>query len=79
MALVSGFTLGILLAIALEAFLPSVLPADFTALLAPLATVLLTALVGSLDDLMGLRQGGKALLPVVTALRLWPFGLGNPP
>jgi len=77
LALVSGFTVGILLAIALEAFIPSVLPVDFTALLAVLATVLLTALVGILDDLLGLRQAVKAFLPVVAALPLVAIRAGQ--
>ncbi|MCS7216977.1 MAG: hypothetical protein NZ924_04820 [Candidatus Bipolaricaulota bacterium] len=38
------------------------------ALLAVLATVLLTGLVGILDDLLDLRQGVKAFLPVPAAL-----------
>ncbi len=70
LALVAGFTAGVLLAIALETFVPPVLPVDFTALLAALVTVLLTALVGIFDDLLGLRQEVKAFLPVIAALPL---------
>ncbi len=77
LALVCGFTVGVLLAIALEAFVPPVLPVDFTALLASLAAVLLTALVGILDDLLGLRQGVKAFLPVVAALPLVAIRAGQ--
>lgn len=77
LALVAGFTVGVLLTIALEAFVPPLLPVDFTALLAVLGTVLLTALVGILDDLLGLRQTVKAFLPVIAALPLVAIGVGQ--
>lgn len=66
-----------LLAIALEAFIPPALPVDFTALLAVLCTVLLTGLVGILDDLLGMRQGVKAFLPVMAALPLVAIRAGH--
>ncbi|MCS7239921.1 MAG: hypothetical protein NZ651_01545 [Candidatus Bipolaricaulota bacterium] len=77
LAFLAGFTAGVLLAIALEAFIPSVLPVDFTALLAVLGTVLLTGLVGILDDLLGMRQGVKAFLPVFAALPLVAIRAGH--
>ncbi len=76
-ALVAGFTAGVLLAIGLEAFIPSILPVDFVSLLGGLATVLLVALVGILDDLLGLRQAVKALLPAVGALPLVAIRAGH--
>ena len=77
LAFVAGFTLGVLLAIALEAFIPTVLPVDFLALLAVLSTVLLTALVGILDDLLGMHQAVKAFLPVLAALPLVAIRVGH--
>lgn len=77
LALVVGFGAGVLLAIALEAFSPHLLPLDFTRLLAVLATVLLTALVGIADDLLGIPQSVKALLPVVAALPLVAIRAGE--
>ncbi|MCS7240837.1 MAG: hypothetical protein NZ651_06305 [Candidatus Bipolaricaulota bacterium] len=77
LALLAGFTTGVLLALALEAFIPPVLPVDFVALLAVLATVLLTGLVGILDDLLDLRQGLKAFLPVIAALPLVAVRAGH--
>lgn len=77
LALVAGFGAGVLLAIALEAFVPSFLPVDFTELLAVLATVLLTTLIGVADDLVGLRQAVKAFLPVVAALPLVAIRAGH--
>lgn len=76
-ALLGGFTAGVLLAIALEAFVPPVMPVDFTALLAVLGTVLLTGLVGILDDLLGMRQAVKAFLPVIAALPLVAIRAGH--
>lgn len=76
-ALLGGFTAGVLLAIALEAFIPPVMPVDFTALLAVLGTVLLTGLVGILDDLLGMRQAVKAFLPVIAALPLVAIRAGH--
>ena len=70
LALVAGFGAGILLAIAMETFWPNLLSVDLTVLLAVLCTVLLTTMIGVLDDLMGIRQWVKALLPLVAALPL---------
>lgn len=77
LALVAGFTAGVLLAIALEAFAPPLLPLDFSSLLAALGTVLLTALVGILDDLLELRQVVKAFLPLIAALPLVAIRAGH--
>lgn len=70
LAVVGGFALAVLLAIALEALVSFVLPVDFVTLLAVLGTVLLTGLVGILDDLLGMPQGVKAFLPVLAAFPL---------
>jgi len=77
LAFIAGFTLATLFAIGLEAFLPEILPVDFVPLLAVLATVLLTGLVGILDDLLGLRQAVKAFLPVIAALPLVAVRAGH--
>jgi len=77
LALVAGFGSGVLLAIALEAFQPRLLLVEFTALLAVLASVLLTTLVGVADDLIGMRQLVKALLPVVASLPLVAIRVGH--
>lgn len=50
---------------------------DFLALLAVLSTVLLTALVGILDDLLGMHQAVKAFLPVLAALPLVAIRVGH--
>ena len=70
LALVAGFGVGMLLAIAMETFWPNLLSVDLTVLLAVLCTVLLTTLIGVLDDLTGIRQWVKAFLPLIAALPL---------
>jgi UDP-N-acetylglucosamine--dolichyl-phosphate N-acetylglucosaminephosphotransferase len=70
LALVAGFGAGVLLAISLATFWSRFPSLDVVALLAVLCTVLLTTLLGVTDDLIGIRQWIKALLPVVAALPL---------
>ncbi len=76
LALVAGFGAGVLLAISLTTFWPRFPSLDVVALLAVLCTVLLTTLLGVTDDLIGIRQWVKALLPVVAALPLVVVRLG---
>lgn len=70
LGIVTGFIIGVLLAIALETFLSDRYDVDSVILLAVLATVLITALIGILDDLFEMSQGVKALLPLLAALPL---------
>lgn len=70
LALVAGFGAGTLFSISLATFCPLFSSLDMVALLAVLCTVLLTTLLGIIDDLIGIRQWVKALLPVVAALPL---------
>ncbi|MGY4706806.1 UDP-N-acetylglucosamine--dolichyl-phosphate N-acetylglucosaminephosphotransferase [Candidatus Bipolaricaulota sp. J31] len=76
LALVAGFGTGVLLAISLATFWERFPSLDVVALLAVLCTVLLTTLLGVTDDLIGIRQWVKALLPVVAALPLVVVRLG---
>ena len=70
LAIVAGFGAGILVAIAMKTFWPDSFSIDLTALLAVLCTVLLTTLIGIADDLFGVRQWLKALLPIIASLPL---------
>ncbi|HEC63092.1 MAG TPA: hypothetical protein ENI38_01710 [Candidatus Acetothermia bacterium] len=70
LAIVAGFGTGTLLAIAWKAFWPNLASIELTPLLAVLCTVLLTTLIGVADDLIGMRQWLKALLPLVASLPL---------
>ncbi len=70
LALVAGFGAGVLLGIALTTFWPPFPRLDTVLLLAVLTVVLLVTLIGVMDDLIGIRQWVKALLPFVAALPL---------
>lgn len=70
LALVAGFGAGVLLGIALTTFWPPFPRLDRVTLLAVLTVVLLVTLIGVMDDLIGIRQWVKALLPFVAALPL---------
>jgi len=76
-AVVTGFGAGVLLVIAIESFWPNAGSVDLTVLLAVLSTVLLTTLIGIADDLMGIRQWVKALLPITAALPLVALRVGH--
>ncbi|MBC7105428.1 MAG: hypothetical protein H5T97_05785, partial [Firmicutes bacterium] len=68
--IVAGFGAGVLLALGGTSFLRTLPEADPVLLLACLSTVLLSGLIGVVDNLAGLRQGVKALLPILAALPL---------
>ncbi|HED03566.1 MAG TPA: UDP-N-acetylglucosamine--dolichyl-phosphate N-acetylglucosaminephosphotransferase [Candidatus Fraserbacteria bacterium] len=70
LALVTGFGAALLVAIALKTFFHLLPRVDLVGLLAVLATVLLIALVGILDDLIAVRQIVKAVTPLFAALPL---------
>ncbi len=77
LAIVAGFSAGILMVLGEISFLHLFPEVDMVALLAALATVLLTSLIGLVDDLIGLRQWVKALLPVIAALPLMAVRAGH--
>ncbi len=70
LAVVGGFIVGVLLAIALTTFDVVHVEMNLTLLLACLSTVVVMALVGIIDDLFLMSQRVKALLPVFAALPL---------
>ena len=69
-ALVAGFGSGILFAVAASSFLHAFPEVDVSVLLAALSTVLMAGLIGLMDDLLGMNQGMKALMPLLAALPL---------
>lgn len=77
LAIVAGFGASLLLALGMMSFLHLFPRADIVLLLASLATVLLTGLIGIVDDLLGMRQGIKALLPAIAALPLMAVRAGH--
>jgi UDP-N-acetylglucosamine--dolichyl-phosphate N-acetylglucosaminephosphotransferase len=72
-----GFSSGVLIVLALTAFFHLLPGADPVLLLAALSTVLLAGFIGTLDDLLGMRQGLKAFLPIVAALPLMAVRAGD--
>ena len=69
-AIVAGIGVGISVALAMMSFFHVFQDASVVLLLAALAVILLTALIGIIDDLLGMRQFVKAFLPAVAALPL---------
>ena len=70
LVIVAGFSLGIIVIIAIETFLPGLLAVDLIQILAAFSVVLIMALVGSIDDLIGMRQILKAIVPLLASLPL---------
>jgi UDP-N-acetylglucosamine--dolichyl-phosphate N-acetylglucosaminephosphotransferase len=77
LAIVIGFGAGILLTVAMVSFFHVFPSVDLIVLLAVLSTVLLAGLIGMVDDLLGMRQWIKALLPVFAALPLMAVPAGH--
>lgn len=68
--LVSGFAAGIITIVAFNTFLSRFLSISLVEVLAVLSVVLIAALIGIFDDIVGSRQVIKAILPVFIALPL---------
>lgn len=77
LAVVTGFGVGILLALAMMSFFHLFAGASVPFLLAALSTILLTGLIGIVDDLLGMRQWVKAFLPVIAAVPLMAMRAGH--
>ncbi len=77
LAIVAGTGVGISVGLAMMSFFHVFHTANVVLLLAALATVLLTALIGIVDDLLGMRQVLKAFLPAIAALPLVAVRAGH--
>jgi len=77
LAIVAGTGFGISVALAMMSFFHVFSEAQAILLLAALSTILLTALIGIVDDLLGMRQWVKAFLPAVAALPLIAVRAGH--
>ena len=66
----TGFCAGIISAIALCSFFDLFPSIDLTSIYAVLSTILIVVLIGVFDDLISIRQGIKAVMPVFAALPL---------
>jgi UDP-N-acetylglucosamine--dolichyl-phosphate N-acetylglucosaminephosphotransferase len=74
---VIGFAVGIATVIAFNTFGSRFLSIDLSQILAVLSVVLLIAILGTIDDLIGMRQSVKALMPLIAALPLIAVRAGN--
>jgi UDP-N-acetylglucosamine--dolichyl-phosphate N-acetylglucosaminephosphotransferase len=77
LVIVMGFVSAIMAAIALDTFL-GILSIDQVTLFASLATILIIALIGVLDDLIRIPQPVKALIPLFAAVPLAAVRAGSP-
>ena len=77
LVIVAGFSLGIIIIIAIETFLPGLLAVNLTQILAALSVVLIMTLIGSVDDLIGIRPIPKAIIPLLASLPLVAIRAGH--
>jgi UDP-N-acetylglucosamine--dolichyl-phosphate N-acetylglucosaminephosphotransferase len=75
--LVAGFSTGVMTIIALNTFSQRFLSIDLVQILAVLSVVLIAALIGIADDLIGMRQSVKAFLPLLASLPLIAIRAGE--
>lgn len=72
-----GFGGGIVATIFLRTFFDIFLSVNLSSILAVLSTVLIVVLIGIFDDLISIRQGVKAIMPVFAALPLMAIKEGQ--
>jgi len=77
LVIVAGLGAGVLLASAMVSFFHVFPSVDLIVLLAVLSTVLLAGLIGLMDDLLGMHQGAKTLMPVFAAVPLMAVRAGH--
>lgn len=70
LVIIAGFSSGILTIIAIETFLQGILSVNLIQILAGLSVVLIMTLIGIVDDLIGVRQIPKVLMPLLASLPL---------
>ena len=75
--IIGGFLVAMLAAIAITTFQLTPLQLDLTLMLAALSTILATAIIGIIDDLILISQKVKAVLPVFAALPLMAVKAGT--
>ena len=66
----AGFSAGIIAAIALQSFFHIFPSINLASICAVLSTILIVVLVGVFDDLISIKQGIKAIMPVFAAFPL---------
>jgi len=68
--IVAGFSAGVILIISLKTFLGLLESVSLTSILAVFSTIMIVSLIGIFDDLISIKQGVKAFMPVFAALPL---------
>lgn len=79
LGIIGGFGMGVLVLIALRTFftIEALASVNIVEVFAVLATVLLIALIGMVDDLIGVHQRWKAVIPVLAAIPLIVIEVGQ--
>ena len=77
LVIVTGFSAGIIAIVAGETFSPETLDTNLTQILAVFSVILIMALIGVVDDLIGVRQVTKAVLPLLASLPLVAIKAGQ--
>lgn len=70
LVIVAGFSAGVILIISLKTFLDLFTLVSLTSILAAFSTIMIVSLIGIFDDLISIKQGVKAFMPVFAALPL---------
>ena len=77
MIFVIGFSTGVITTIIIATFFSSLLSVDLVQILAILSVVLIMAVIGIIDDLIRVRQGIKAITPLLASLPLVALKIGS--
>jgi UDP-N-acetylglucosamine--dolichyl-phosphate N-acetylglucosaminephosphotransferase len=77
LVIVAGFGTGIITIIAVKTFLPSLLSVNIIHILATFSVVLIMTLIGSVDDMIGIRKIPKAVIPLLASLPLVAIKVGE--
>lgn len=77
LVLAAGFCAGIITAIGIKTFYARLLTIDLLSLVGALAVVLIVCLIGVVDDLIKVRQGAKAIFPLMASLPLIAIKAGQ--
>lgn len=75
--IVAGFSAGVTAIIACETFFSKIFAVDLTQTLAVFSVILIMALIGIVDGLIGIRQGAKAVVPLLGSLPLVAIKAGH--
>lgn len=78
LVIVAGFITGIIAIIIIDTYSSVTFHADMTQVLAVFSMILIMTSIGAIDDLIGVRQVTKAILPLLASLPLVAIKAGHP-